>query len=102
MSSIIRPDHHLAKGGFRNPPGSPRRTSSKWEALRFFASFPFSDRMPEVPAGHVLSKKEVKDIVAYLRVLANQNDEESLLRIMNFPQRGIGNTSISKITHLGV
>jgi len=42
-------------------------------------------------------RKEVKDIVAYLRVLANQNDEESLLRIMNFPQRGIGNTSISKM-----
>jgi DNA helicase-2/ATP-dependent DNA helicase PcrA len=39
----------------------------------------------------------VKDIVAYLRVLSNQNDEESLLRIMNFPQRGIGNTSISKM-----
>jgi len=42
-------------------------------------------------------RKEVKDIVAYLRILANQNDEESLLRIMNFPQRGIGNTSISKM-----
>jgi len=42
-------------------------------------------------------RKEVKDIVAYLRVLSNQNDEESLLRIMNFPQRGIGNTSISKM-----
>ncbi|MFH1195550.1 MAG: UvrD-helicase domain-containing protein [bacterium] len=42
-------------------------------------------------------RKEVKDIIAYLRVLANQEDEESLLRIMNFPQRGIGNTSISKM-----
>jgi len=42
-------------------------------------------------------RKEVKDLIAYLRVLANQNDEESLLRIMNFPQRGIGNTSISKM-----
>ncbi len=42
-------------------------------------------------------RKEVKDIVAYLRVLANQSDEESLLRIMNFPQRGIGNTSIEKM-----
>lgn len=42
-------------------------------------------------------RKEVKDIIAYLRVLINQNDEESLLRIMNFPQRGIGNTSISKM-----
>ncbi len=42
-------------------------------------------------------RKEVKDILAYLRVLANQDDEESLLRIMNFPQRGIGNTSIEKM-----
>lgn len=42
-------------------------------------------------------RKEVKDILAYLRVISNQNDEESLLRIMNFPQRGIGNTSISKM-----
>ncbi len=42
-------------------------------------------------------RKEIKDLVAYLRILSNQNDEESLLRIMNFPQRGIGNTSISKM-----
>ncbi|MCB9209607.1 MAG: UvrD-helicase domain-containing protein [Ignavibacteriales bacterium] len=42
-------------------------------------------------------RKEVKDVVGYLRILANQDDEESLLRIMNFPQRGIGNTSISKM-----
>ncbi|MFT6029574.1 MAG: N-acyl-phosphatidylethanolamine-hydrolyzing phospholipase D [Oleiphilaceae bacterium] len=61
MTSTIRPYHHLANGGFRNPPGSPRRTSSKWEALRFFLSFPFSDRMPNIPAEHVLSKKEVQE-----------------------------------------
>lgn len=42
-------------------------------------------------------RKEVKDVLAYLRILSNQNDEESLLRVMNFPQRGIGNTSISKM-----
>ena len=42
-------------------------------------------------------RKEVKDIVAYLRVLANQEDEESLLRIMNFPQRGIGSTTIKRM-----
>lgn len=42
-------------------------------------------------------RKEIKDVIAYLRVLSNQNDEESLLRIMNYPQRGIGNTSISKM-----
>ncbi|MFA7289174.1 MAG: UvrD-helicase domain-containing protein [Melioribacteraceae bacterium] len=42
-------------------------------------------------------RKEVKDVLAYLRVLSNQDDEESLLRVMNFPQRGIGNTSITKM-----
>lgn len=42
-------------------------------------------------------RKEVKDIVAYLRVIANPNDQESLLRIMNFPQRGIGNTTIVRM-----
>ncbi len=42
-------------------------------------------------------RKEVKDVVAYLRVLANQDDEESLLRIMNFPQRGIGSTTIKRM-----
>jgi len=42
-------------------------------------------------------RKEVKDVIAYLRVISNQNDEESLLRIMNFPQRGIGNTTITRM-----
>ncbi len=42
-------------------------------------------------------RKEVKDIIAYLRVIVNQNDEESLLRIMNFPQRGIGNTTVTRM-----
>lgn len=58
MTSTIRPYHHRANGKFRNPPGSPRRTSTKWEALRFFTSFPFSDRMPKVPTEHYLSKEE--------------------------------------------
>jgi DNA helicase-2/ATP-dependent DNA helicase PcrA len=42
-------------------------------------------------------RKEVKDVVAYLRVISNQNDEESLLRIMNFPQRGIGSTTVVRM-----
>jgi DNA helicase-2/ATP-dependent DNA helicase PcrA len=42
-------------------------------------------------------RKEVKDVIAYLRVISNQSDEESLLRIMNFPQRGIGSTTITRM-----
>jgi DNA helicase-2/ATP-dependent DNA helicase PcrA len=57
------------------------------------------DKIPYKIIGGVefYRRKEVKDVLAYLRVLSNHNDEESLLRIMNFPQRGIGNTSISKM-----
>lgn len=42
-------------------------------------------------------RKEIKDLIAYLRVLSNQNDEESLLRIMNYPQRGIGSTTLKRM-----
>ncbi|MCK4654747.1 MAG: UvrD-helicase domain-containing protein, partial [Candidatus Cloacimonetes bacterium] len=42
-------------------------------------------------------RKEIKDIIAYLRILANPQDTESLLRIINFPPRGIGKITIGKI-----
>ena len=42
-------------------------------------------------------RKEVKDLVAYLRLIVNPLDEESLLRVINYPARGIGATSLNKL-----
>lgn len=42
-------------------------------------------------------RKEIKDFIAYLRVIVNKNDEEAIKRIINYPARGIGKTSIERI-----
>ena len=42
-------------------------------------------------------RKEVKDLLAYLRFSINHNDEQSFRRIINYPRRGIGQTSVDKI-----
>ncbi|MCX6135607.1 MAG: UvrD-helicase domain-containing protein, partial [Ignavibacteriales bacterium] len=42
-------------------------------------------------------RKEIKDVLSYLRMLVNQKDDESLLRTINYPSRGIGDTSLERI-----
>ncbi|KQT25944.1 ATP-dependent DNA helicase [Chryseobacterium sp. Leaf405] len=42
-------------------------------------------------------RKEVKDLIGYLRILVNENDSEALMRIINYPARGIGETTQNKI-----
>lgn len=68
----------------------------------------FEDEMrkPEVGLGNhyriygglsFYQRKEVKDIIAYFRLVVNPNDEEAFRRIINYPARGIGATTVQKI-----
>ena len=47
-------------------------------------------------------RKEIKDAIAYFRLVANPDDEEALRRIINYPTRGIGNTTLGKVVDAAV
>src|SRR5690554_2275934 len=42
-------------------------------------------------------RKEIKDVLSYLRLIVNPKDEEALVRVINYPTRGIGNTTVEKL-----
>ena len=43
-------------------------------------------------------RKEIKDVLCYLRLVINPKDEEALIRVVNYPARGIGDTTVEKLT----
>jgi len=71
-------------------------------------SRPFEERLliyniPHfVPAGPFYERKEIKNVLAYLTAIVNPDDDVSFSRIINFPKRGIGDTSIEKLTQIAL
>lgn len=45
-------------------------------------------------------RKEIKDVIAYFRLVVNPNDEEAFKRIINYPARGIGDMTVGKSSQL--
>ena len=45
-------------------------------------------------------RKEIRDLIAYLRLIVNPDDEEALRRLINYPKRGIGDTTVQKLMEL--
>jgi DNA helicase-2/ATP-dependent DNA helicase PcrA len=71
---------------------------------RLFESAFMEKKIPYLLVGTVnfFQRMEIKDTLAYLRVLVNPDDTESLLRIINTPTRGIGSTTISRLLDYAV
>ena len=42
-------------------------------------------------------RKEIKDVISYFRLAVNPNDEEAFKRVLNYPARGIGDTTLNKV-----
>lgn len=69
---------------------------------RAFEKVLMSNRIPYKISGGMsfFGRAEVKDIMAYLRLLVNQDDDNALLRVINTPSRGIGRVTLEKVGHL--
>jgi ATP-dependent DNA helicase Rep len=69
---------------------------------RVFEKVLMSNRIPYKISGGMsfFGRTEVKDIMAYLRLLVNQDDDNALLRVINTPTRGIGRVSLEKLGNL--
>ena len=69
---------------------------------RVFEKVLMSNRIPYKISGGMsfFGRTEVKDIMAYLRLLVNQDDDNALLRVINTPTRGIGRISLEKLGNL--
>ncbi len=76
---------------------------TNFQSRSFEESFRFKN-IPYIIIGGIqfYDRKEIKDILAYLKVITNEKDELSLLRILNYPRRGIGDKSIYNLNQFSM
>ncbi|WP_039948500.1 ATP-dependent helicase [Leptospira fainei] len=71
---------------------------TNFQSRPFEEAFRTRDMPYKVVGGYnFFDRKEVRDLISYIRLIANQKDDASLLRIINYPKRGIGPGSISLV-----
>ncbi|WP_243373256.1 UvrD-helicase domain-containing protein [Geotalea sp. SG265] len=89
---VERLAHNLAYSDFAILYRTNAQSRAFEEQLRF-------EDIPYVLIGGMqfFERKEVKDAISYLKVICNANDEIALLRIVNFPKRGIGDSTVVRI-----
>lgn len=76
---------------------------SNWLSRSFEDEFRRADIPYKIFGGtSFYQRKEVKDLMAYFRVVVNPDDEQALRRIINYPSRGIGSTTLSKIVDISI